>query len=145
MCVCVYAVEICISVTRSSRVSTRWGYCGKLFSGGWCWIWGISYDELSLFCLPRKIDIETLKTDQLMPLVWSCRRETHMVHGNTIWVWSMQIWPPKGLMLQTRLLSSDIALPFLYSEEFKESLREFSPIHGILVRTMCFVCTTLLS
>jgi hypothetical protein len=92
----------------------------------------------SLFCLPRKIDIETLKTNDLMPLVWSCRRETHMVRGNTIWVWSMQIWPPKGLMLQTRLLSSHIALPFLYSKEGKESLRQFSPIHGTLVRTMFF-------
>jgi hypothetical protein len=91
--------------------------------------------------LPRKIDIET---DHLMLLVWSCRRETHMVHGNIIWVWSMQIWPPKGLMLQTRLLSSHIALSFLYSKEGKESHRQFSPIHGTLVRTMCFVCNALL-
>jgi len=103
---------------------------------------GVGFEESlltnSLFCLPRKIDIETLKTNDLMPLVWSCRRETHMVRGNTIWVWSMQIWPPKGLMLQTRLLSSHIALPFLYSKEGKESLRQFSPIHGTLVRTMFF-------
>jgi hypothetical protein len=75
-----------------------------------------------------------------MGILWQAvfRRETHMVRGNTIWVWSMQIWPPKGLMLQTRLLSSHIALPFLYSKEGKESLRQFSPIHGTLVRTMFF-------
>jgi hypothetical protein len=76
-----------------------------------------------------------------MGILWQAvfRRETHMVHGSTIWVWSMQIWPPKGLMLQTRLLSSHIALPFLYLKEGKESLRQFSPIHGTLVRTMFFM------
>ncbi len=36
---CVYAVEVCISVTWTSRVFTRWGYCGKPLSGGWSLIY----------------------------------------------------------------------------------------------------------
>ncbi len=126
---CVYAVEVCISVTWTSRVFTRWGYCGKPLSGGWCLIFEfIAVPVMVWYLIPECIAEGKMfycESDYLVLLVGSCRRETLMVPGNTTWVWSMQIQPPNALMLQTR---SSITFSLLVLKRWYWSSMQFSPL-----------------